>query len=55
MMNEQEDKYEVDEDWVMPQLTDLLRDGGRLDQEVRALDSTCFDTAARGLSVGAGR
>jgi hypothetical protein len=25
---------------------DLLRDGGRLDQEVRALDSTYFDTAA---------
>jgi hypothetical protein len=40
IMNEQEDKYEVDPDWVMPQLTNLLRDGGRLDQEVRKLDNT---------------
>ena len=37
-MNEQEDKYEVDSDWVMPQITDLVPDGGRLDQQVRELD-----------------
>jgi hypothetical protein len=28
---------------------DLLRDGGCLDQEVRALDGTYFGTAAQGL------
>ena len=32
MIKEQEDKFDVDSDWVMPQLTGLLRDGGRLDQ-----------------------
>jgi len=32
-MNEQEDKYEVDSDWVMPQITDLVPDGGSLDQQ----------------------
>ena len=32
-MNEQEDKYEVDSDWVMPQITDLVPDGGGLDQQ----------------------
>jgi CHAD domain-containing protein len=51
MVNEQEDKYEVDPDWVMPQLTDLLRDGGRLDQEVRKLDNTYFDTPGAGLRL----
>ena len=43
-MNEQEDKYEVDSDWVTPQITDLVPEGGRLDQQVRELDSTYFDT-----------
>ena len=51
IMNEQEDKYEVDPDWVMPQLTNLLRDGGRLDQEVRKLDNTYFDTPGAGLRL----
>ena len=32
-MNEQEDKYDVDSDWVMPQITDLVPDGGSLDQQ----------------------
>jgi inorganic triphosphatase YgiF len=50
-MNEQEDKYEVDSDWVMPQITDLVPDGGRLDQQVRELDSTYFDTPGAGLRV----
>jgi len=50
-MNEQEDKYEVDSDWVMPQITDLVPDGGGLDQQVRELDSTYFDTSGAGLRV----
>jgi len=50
-MNEQEDKYEVDSDWVMPQITDLVPDGGRLDQQVRELDSTYFDTPSAGLRI----
>ena len=50
-MNEQEDKYEVDSDWVMPQITDLVPDGGRVDQQVRELDSTYFDTPGAGLRV----
>jgi CHAD domain-containing protein len=51
MMNEQEDKYEVDPDWVMPPLTELVPDGGRLDQEVRKLDNTYFDTPGAGLRL----
>jgi CHAD domain-containing protein len=51
MMNEQEDKYEVDPDWVMPQLTELVPDGGHLDQEVRKLDNTYFDTPGAGLRL----
>jgi CHAD domain-containing protein len=50
-MNEQEDKYEVHSDWVMPQITDLVPDGGGLDQQVRELDSTYFDTSGAGLRV----
>jgi hypothetical protein len=37
-MTEEEDKFEVDSDWVLPQLTDLVPDG-RLDQETRELDN----------------
>ncbi|HLM22850.1 MAG TPA: CYTH domain-containing protein, partial [Propionibacteriaceae bacterium] len=51
MMTEQEDKFEVDSDWVMPQLTELLPDGGRLDQKVRRLDNTYFDTPGAGLRL----
>ena len=51
MIKEQEDKFEVDPDWVMPQLTDLVPDGGRLDQQVRELDNTYFDTPGAGLRV----
>jgi CHAD domain-containing protein len=50
-MNEEEDKFEVDSDWVMPQITDLVPDGGRLDQQVRELDSTYFDTSGAALRV----
>jgi CHAD domain-containing protein len=48
---EQEDKYEVDSDWVMPQLTELLPDGGRLDENVQKLDNTYFDTPRAGLRL----
>jgi inorganic triphosphatase YgiF len=51
MIKEQEDKFEVDSDWVMPQLAELLPDGGRLDHEVRKLDNTYFDTPGAGLRV----
>jgi hypothetical protein len=44
MIKKQEDKFEVDPDWVLPTVTDLLPDGGRLDQEVRRLERTYFDT-----------
>src|SRR4029453_10212531 len=50
-MTEQEDKFEVDSDWVMPQLAELLPDGGRLDHEVRKLDNTYFDTPGAGLRL----
>ena len=51
MVKEQEDKFEVDSDWVMPQLAELLPDGGRLDHEVRKLDNTYFDTSGAGLRL----
>src|SRR5215211_734160 len=50
-MTEQEDKFEVDPDWVMPQLTELVPDGGRLDQQTRKLDNTYFDTPGAGLRL----
>ena len=51
IMTEQEDKFEVDSDWVMPQLAELLPDGGRLDHEVRNLHNTYFDTPGAGLRL----
>jgi CHAD domain-containing protein len=51
MVKEQEDKFEVDSDWVMPQLAELLPDGGNLDHEVRKLDNTYFDTPGAGLRL----
>jgi CHAD domain-containing protein len=50
-MTEQEDKFDVDQDWVMPPLAELVPDGGRLDQEVRKLDNTYFDTPGAGLRL----
>ena len=44
VVEEREDTFAVDPDWVMPQLKRLVHDGGRLDQEVRTLDNTYFDT-----------
>jgi hypothetical protein len=51
VVEEREDKFEVDPAWVMPQLTGLVPDGGRLDQEVRRLDNTYFDTARSRLRL----
>src|SRR5512132_2457083 len=51
VVEEREDKFEVNPDWVMPQLTGLVPDGGRLDQEVRKLDNTYFDTPGAGLRL----
>jgi inorganic triphosphatase YgiF len=51
VMEEREDKFEVDPDWVMPQLMGLVPDGGQLDQEVRRLDNTYFDTPGAGLRL----
>ena len=51
MVKEQEDKFEVDPDWVMPQLAELLPDAGRLDHEVRELHNTYFDTPGAGLRL----
>ena len=51
VVEEREDKFEVDPDWVMPQLMGLVPDGGRLDQGVRRLDNTYFDTPSAGLRL----
>ena len=51
VVEEREDKFEVDTDWVLPQLAELLPDGGHLDHEVRKLDNTYFDTPGAGLRV----
>jgi CHAD domain-containing protein len=48
---EREDKFEVDPDWVLPPLMGLVPEGGRLDQEVRRLENTYFDTPGAGLRV----
>ena len=48
---EREDKFDVEPDWVMPQLTPLVPDGGRLDQDQRTLISTYFDTADAALRL----
>jgi hypothetical protein len=44
VVEEREGRFEVDTDWVMPQLMGLVPDGRRLDQEVLRLDNTYFDT-----------
>ena len=51
MVVEREDKFEVDPDWVMPPLAALVPDGGRLDQQVRRLENTYFDTPGAGLRL----
>ena len=49
VMEEREDKFEVDPDWVMPQVKRLVPDGGRVEREVRKLENTYFDTPSAGL------
>ena len=51
VVEEQEDKFEVDADWLLPQVAVLVPDGGRLDQYVYRLENTYFDTAGAGLRV----
>ena len=51
VVKEREDKFEVGPDWVLPNITDLVPDGGRLDQEVRRLENTYFDTPGAGLRL----
>jgi CHAD domain-containing protein len=51
VVEEREDKFEVDPDWVMPQVMRLVPDGGRVDQEVRRLENTYFDTPGAGLRL----
>jgi CHAD domain-containing protein len=51
MIKEQENKFEVDQAWMMPPVADLVPDGGRLDQEVRKLHNTYFDTPGAGLRL----
>jgi CHAD domain-containing protein len=48
---EREDKFEVDADWVMPQVMRLAPNGGRIDKEVRRLESIYFDTPGEGLRL----
>jgi len=51
VVEEQEDKFEVDADWVLPPIADLVPDGGRFDQDVRRLENTYFDTPSAGLRL----
>jgi CHAD domain-containing protein len=51
VVEEREDKFEVDPDWVMPLVIGLVPDGGRLDHEVRTLDNSYFDTPGAGLRL----
>jgi CHAD domain-containing protein len=51
MIKEQETKFEVDTDWVMPPVADLVPDGGRMEQDVRKLDNSYFDTPGAGLRL----
>jgi hypothetical protein len=59
VVEQREDKFEVDPDWV-PQLMELVRDGGRLDQEVRRLDNLfrhtgCWSAVVWGHPAASGR
>jgi CHAD domain-containing protein len=51
VVEEREDKFEVDPNWVMPQVMRLIPDGGSLDEEVHRLESTYFDTPGAGLRL----
>jgi CHAD domain-containing protein len=51
VVKERDDKFEVGPDWLLPKVADLVPDGGGLDQEVRRLENTYFDTAGAGLRL----
>ena len=51
VMSERGDKFEVDPDRGLPQVMDLVPDGGDLDHEVRRLKNTYFDTPGAGLRM----
>ena len=51
VMSERGDKFEVDPDRGLPQVMDLVPDGGDLDHEVRRLENTYFDTPGAGLRM----
>jgi CHAD domain-containing protein len=46
---EQEDKFDVDLGFVVPELADLLPEGGRIETATHQLDNTYYDTAAGDL------
>jgi CHAD domain-containing protein len=51
LVEEQEDKFEVDPDWVMPQVMALIPNGGSVEQEVHRLVNTYYDTPGAGLRL----
>jgi CHAD domain-containing protein len=46
---EREDKFDVDLGFVVPELTDLLPEGGRIETAIYRLDNTYYDTADQDL------
>jgi CHAD domain-containing protein len=46
---EREDKFDVDLGFVVPELVDLLPEGGRVESATHQLDNTYYDTAAGDL------
>lgn len=46
---EREDKFDVDLGFVVPELTDLLPEGGRIETATHQLKNTYYDTAERDL------
>lgn len=46
---EREDKFDVDPGYVVPELTDLLSEGGRIETATRKLQNTYYDTAEADL------
>ena len=51
VMKERGEKFEVNPGRGLPRVMDLVPDGGNLDQEVRRLENTYFDTPGAGLRM----
>lgn len=49
MQREREDKYDVDQDFTLPDLEGLVPTGGRLESGAATLSSVYYDTADRDL------